>query len=65
VIGATDVAFAAPVVLGEVDATGLPHRAIFAAEVAPAARVRYVRVEKTAPEYFFLAEVRVHGRGAK
>jgi hypothetical protein len=64
VIGSTDPTFAAPIVLGEVDATGVPHRAIVAMDVAPAARVRYVRVEKTVPEYFFLGEVRVHGRPA-
>jgi hypothetical protein len=34
----------------------------FAADVAPAVEARYVRVEKTAAEYFFLGEVRVHGK---
>jgi hypothetical protein len=62
VIASADPSFTTPVVLGEVDATGIPHRAIFAAEVSPPVSARYVRVEKTAPEYFFLGEVRVHGK---
>jgi hypothetical protein len=62
VIASMDPAFASSTVLGEVDATGLPHRAIFAADVSPPVVARYVRVEKTASEYFFLGEVRVHGK---
>jgi hypothetical protein len=62
VVGSVDAAFTAPIVLGSVDATGIPHRAIFSADVTPPATVRYVRVEKTVSEYFFLGEVRVHGR---
>jgi hypothetical protein len=62
VVASADAAFTAPVVLGAVDATGLPHRAIFAGDVAPPVVARYVRVEKTAAEYFFLGEVRVRGR---
>ena len=61
VLASSDPAFATSVVLGAVDATGLRHRAIYAADVSPPAKARYVRVEKTAPEYFYLAEVRVHG----
>jgi hypothetical protein len=49
------------VVLAEVGTVTLPHRAIFARDVAPPVVARYLRVEKTVPEYFFLAEVRVHG----
>jgi hypothetical protein len=64
VLASEDPSFAAPTVLGEVDATGLPHRAVFAGELATPVRARYVRVAKTAAEYFFLAEVRVHGRTA-
>jgi hypothetical protein len=62
VLASTEPTFASPTVLGEVDATGIPHRAIFAADVSPPVAARYVRVEKTAPEYFFLGEVRVHGK---
>ena len=62
VVASSDPTFASSVVLGEVDATGLPHRAIFAVDVSPPASARYVRVEKTAPEYFFLGDVRVHGK---
>jgi hypothetical protein len=62
VIASDDPSFASSTVLGEVDATGLPHRAIFAADVTPAVEARYLRVEKTVPEYFFLGEVRVHGK---
>lgn len=61
VLGSSDPTFATSVVLGTVDATGLPHRAIYAADVTPPAKARYVRVEKTAPEYFYIADVRVHG----
>jgi F5/8 type C domain len=61
VLAASDPTFATAIVLGAVDGTGLPHRAIYAADVTPPAKARYVRVEKTAPEYFYLAEVRVHG----
>jgi len=62
VLASTDPSFSSSTVLGAVDATGLPHRAIFATTVQPAVAARYVRVEKTAPEYFFLGEVRVHGK---
>ena len=62
VLASMDPTFATSTVLGAVDATGIPHRAIFAAVVSPPALARYVRVEKTAPEYFFLGEVRVHGK---
>ena len=62
VVASADEAFTAPVVLGAVDATGLRHREIFAGDVAPPVVARYVRVEKTAAEYFFLGEVRVRGR---
>jgi hypothetical protein len=62
VIASNDPTFASPTVLGSVDATGLPHRAIFATTVQPAVTARYVRVEKTAAEYFFIGEVRVHGK---
>lgn len=61
IVASNDPTFATKTVLGSVDATGLPHRAIFAARVKPAVSARYVRVEKTAAEYFFLGEVRVHG----
>jgi hypothetical protein len=61
IVASNDPTFATKTVLGTVDATGLPHRAIFAATVKPAVSARYVRVEKTAAEYFFLGEVRVHG----
>lgn len=61
VVAADEPSFAAPVVLGEVDAAGAPHRAITAFTVSPPLAARYVRVEKTAAEYFFLAEVLVHG----
>jgi hypothetical protein len=30
--------------------------------VSPAVTARYVRVAKTVPEYFFVGEVRVHGK---
>jgi len=62
VLASSEPTFASPTVLGEVNATGLPHRAIFAADVSPPVAARYVRVEKTAPEYFFVGEVRVHGK---
>jgi hypothetical protein len=62
VLASTDPAFASPAVLGEVDATGIPHRAILAVDVKPPVVARYVRVAKTVPEYFFVAEVRVHGK---
>jgi hypothetical protein len=48
--------------LGRVGATSLPHRAIYARTLAAPVAARYVRVEKTQPEYFFLAEVLVHGK---
>jgi hypothetical protein len=64
VLASKEPSFASPVVLGEVDATGLPHRAIFAVNVSPPISARYVRVAKTAPEYFFLGEVLVHGKPA-
>jgi hypothetical protein len=64
VLASEDASFATSSVIGEVDATGLPHRAIFSSEVSPPVKARYVRVEKTAPEYFFLGEVRVHGKPA-
>jgi hypothetical protein len=62
VLASADAAFSSPTVIGEVDATGIPHRAIFAVDVSPPVVARYVRVEKSAPEYFFLGEVRVHGK---
>jgi hypothetical protein len=55
---------AGAVVLAEVGSTPLAHRAIFARELATVV-ARHVRFEKTAPEYFFLAEVRIHGTPAK
>ena len=61
VVASDDPAFSTVKVLGQVDATGIPHRAIFAAEVRPPVKARYVRVEKTVSEYFFLGEVRIHG----
>jgi hypothetical protein len=61
IVASSDPTFATKTVLATVDATGLPHRAIFAATVKPAVSARYVRVEKTAAEYFFLGELRVHG----
>jgi F5/8 type C domain/Right handed beta helix region len=64
VVAADEPTFAKPVVLGEVDATGLPHQSIFAGDVSPPVKARYVRVEKTVAEYFFLGEVRVHGKPA-
>lgn len=63
-LASADSGFSQPVVLGEVDATGLPHRAIYATDVSPPVTARYVRVEKTASEYFFLGEVLVHGKAA-
>jgi hypothetical protein len=42
--------------------TAPAHRAIFATDVSPPVTARDVRVEKTDPEYFLLAEVRVHGK---
>jgi len=62
VLASSDPTFATSTVLSEMDAVGLPHRAIFAQEVSPPVQARYVRVAKTAPEYFFLGEVRVHAR---
>jgi hypothetical protein len=62
IIASNDPTFATFVVLGEVDAAGLPHRAIFATDVSPPKTARYVRVEKTADGYFFLGEVRIHGK---
>src|SRR5262249_37480704 len=64
VVASADASFSSPVVLGSVDRTGIPHRAIFAADVSPPVNARHVRVEKTDPEYFFLAEVKVHGKPA-
>ncbi len=61
--GSADLAGA--VVLGEVGPAPLPHRAIFALELGAPVTARFIRVEKTAPEYFFLAEVRVHGTAVK
>jgi len=57
----TSSVMAGAVVLAEVGAATLPHRAIFAHDVVPPVVARYLRVEKTKAEYFFLAEVRVHG----
>ena len=58
--GSDDPTFATKVVLGEQGGDALPHRSIFTAHVAAGApKVRYVRIAKTKPEYFFLAEVRV------
>ncbi len=51
-------------VLGAVGATALPHRAIYARTLQAPVIGRYVRIEKTQPEYFFLAEVRIHGKPA-
>ena len=62
VVASMDPSFASFAVLGSVDATGIPHRAIFATDVSPPVLARYVRVEKTVGEYFFLGEVRVHGK---
>jgi hypothetical protein len=56
-----DVDLADGKVLAEVGPVPLPHEAIFAQVVQPSVVARYVRVEKTKPEYFFLAEVRIHG----
>ena len=56
----SDRDFASAAILGEVDNAGLPHKAIFSVDVKPAVSARYIRVEKTVPEYFFLGEVRVH-----
>jgi beta-glucuronidase len=64
VVASDDPSFATSTTLATVDATGLPHRAIFAADVSPAVTARYVRVRKTASEYFFLGEVRIHGTAA-
>jgi hypothetical protein len=64
VLASADASFSQPVVLGAVGAAGLSHRAIFGVDVAPPVVARYVRVEKTASEYFFLGEVRVHGKTA-
>jgi hypothetical protein len=64
VIASDDPTFATSTTLGTVDATGLPNRAIFAADVSPPVTARYVRVQKTVSEYFFLGEVRVHGVAA-
>jgi hypothetical protein len=64
VIASDDPTFATSTTLGAVDATGLPNRAIFAADVSPPVTARYVRVQKTVSEYFFLGEVRVHGVAA-
>jgi len=61
VVASDDPTFATSSVLGQVDATGIAHRAIFASDVSPPVTARYVRVQKTASEYFFLGEVRVHG----
>lgn len=65
VLASDEPTFASPTVLGEVDATGIAHRAIYAADVKPPVEARYVRVEKTVAEYFFLGEVRVHGKPAR
>jgi hypothetical protein len=62
IVASTDPTFASPVVIGQVDATGIPHRAIYAVDVSPPVVARYVRVAKTTPEYFFLGEVRIHGK---
>ena len=60
--GSNDATFATHVVLGAQGGAALPHRSIFTAHVPAATpKVRYVRVTKTKPEYFFLAEVRVLG----
>jgi hypothetical protein len=61
VVASDDPAFGTSTTLGSVDAAGLPHRAIFAASVSPPVAARYVRVRKTAAEYFFVGELRVHG----
>lgn len=57
--------FTDAVVLGEVGTAPLPHRSIYAREFHPGVVARYVRIEKTAPEYFFLSEVRLHGTPAE
>jgi hypothetical protein len=62
VVASADAMFTKPIVIGSVDAAGLPHRAIFSVDVRPSVKARYVRVEKTVPEYFFLGEVRIHGQ---
>jgi hypothetical protein len=61
IVASDDPAFATSTTLGSVDATGIPHQAIFASDVSPPVMARYVRVRKTVSEYFFLGEVRVHG----
>lgn len=61
VLGALQADMRGAVELGQVGAAGVPHRAIWAREVRPPVSARYVRVEKTQPEYFFLADVLVHG----
>lgn len=51
-------------VLGAVGAKALPHRAIYARTLPTSVIGRYLRIEKTQPEYFFLSEVRIHGKRA-
>jgi hypothetical protein len=40
------------------------HRVIWATDVVPARTARSVHVEKNVSKYFFLGEVRIHGKVA-
>ena len=58
----SDESFRSYVVLGGVGDDAFPHKSTMSISVATQTGYRFLRVSKTAPEYFFLAEVSVFGR---
>lgn len=56
-----DATFATYAVLGAQDANPLPFRATWTQTVINSGGFRYIRVAKTASEYFFISEARVFG----
>jgi hypothetical protein len=57
--GSNDATFATFTVLGKQGATPLAYKATLTLNVKPATSYRYIRIAKTQPEYFTIAEVRV------
>jgi hypothetical protein len=54
--------FKSSVLLGRQGETSLPHQATFSVALTDKTPYRYLRIAKTAPEYFFVAEVRAFSR---
>ena len=65
VLASTTPDFADPIVLGSQGETALAHRATWSADLTVKTPFRYLRVVKTAPEYFFVAEVRAFANEAR